>query len=168
MQASRPRNTHTTAAIKLPCITLTVNFRPSQTALRFCKPTGYPEACHGVARQGEDGRTHLVRQVRQVRQVRHKCHAPATRIPPLPSNRQAYPTGTFSPEPYQTAVGKPKGYIVTPHSPLINLIILIILMQASRPRNTHTAAANKAKKGCPVYPDNPVKLFAGSVYLSTR
>ena len=27
------------------------------------KPTGYTEACHGVARQGEDGRTHLVRQV---------------------------------------------------------------------------------------------------------
>ena len=44
-------------------------------------------ACHGVARQGEDGRTHLVRQVRQVRQVRHKRHAHAPRIPPQPSKK---------------------------------------------------------------------------------
>ena len=56
---------------------------PFQTAAP--QPTGYPLACHGVARQGEYGRTHLVRQVRQVRQVRHKRHAPATRIPPLPN-----------------------------------------------------------------------------------
>ena len=42
MQASRPRNMHTTAVIKLLCITLTVNLRPSQTTLRFCKPSGHP------------------------------------------------------------------------------------------------------------------------------
>ena len=39
-QAPRHRNTHTTAAIKLPCITLTVNFRPSQTTQRHANPRG--------------------------------------------------------------------------------------------------------------------------------
>ena len=84
------------------------------TPPRHRNPTGYHMACHGVARQGEDGRTHLVRQVRQVRQVRHKRHAPAPRIPPLPSNRQAYPTGTFAPEPNQTAPRNPPGLMCTP------------------------------------------------------
>ena len=51
------------------------------------KPTGYHMACHGVARQGEDGRTHFVRQ------VRHKRHTHATRIPPLPSSCPALPCG---------------------------------------------------------------------------
>ncbi len=67
MQASRPRNTHTTAAIKLPvALPPAAHLCPSQTTLRFCKPSGYTEAYHGVARQGEDGGPHLVRQVRQV------------------------------------------------------------------------------------------------------
>ena len=58
---------------------------PNQTAAS--KPSGYHMTCRGVARQGEDGRTHLVRQVRQVRQVRLKRHANATRIPPQPSSK---------------------------------------------------------------------------------
>ena len=48
-------------------------------------------ACRGVARQGEDGRTHLVRQVRQVRQVRCKCHTHATRTPPQLSKQASIP-----------------------------------------------------------------------------
>ena len=39
-QAPHPRNTHTTAAIKLPCITLTVNLRPSHSPLRQANPRG--------------------------------------------------------------------------------------------------------------------------------
>ena len=59
---------------------------PNQTETR--KPTGYHMACHGVARQGEDGRPRFVRQ------VRHKRRAAATRIPPLPSNKHT-PTVTL-------------------------------------------------------------------------
>ena len=73
-QASRPRNTHTAAAIKqakhYPCGTSSPE--PNHTAA--CNPTGYI-----VTHQ-------LVRQVRQVRQVRHKRHAPATCTPPQPSS----------------------------------------------------------------------------------
>ena len=65
--------------------TLSVTYRPSPTALRHSKPTGYHMACHGVARQGEDGRPRFVRQVRQ---ARHKRHAPAPRKPPLPSSKR--------------------------------------------------------------------------------
>ena len=41
MQASRPRAPHTTAAIKLACITLTVTLHPSHSRLRHRKPSGY-------------------------------------------------------------------------------------------------------------------------------
>ncbi len=41
------------------CITPAANLRPSHSTLRHCKPSGYTGACHGVARQGEDGRTNL-------------------------------------------------------------------------------------------------------------
>ncbi len=114
MQASRPRNTHTTAAIKLPCITLTVNFRPSHSRLRYCKPTGYHMTCHGVARQGEDGRTHhhfisLISLISLMQASRPRCpHTPA--VIKLP----AYPCGNSSPEPNHRAASKPTGYPVTP------------------------------------------------------
>ena len=85
-QAPRPRNTHTTVAIKKARHTPSVNLHPSPTTQRHRKPSGYHMACRGVARQGEDGRT---------------------------------------------------------HHHFISLISLISLMQASRPRNTHTAAAIK-------------------------
>ena len=56
------------------------------------KPTGYHMTCHGVARQGEDGRTLLIRQ------VRHKRHAAAPRTPPLPSSCPALPCGNSAPK----------------------------------------------------------------------
>ena len=55
---------------------------PNQTAAG--KPSGYHMTCHGVARQGEDGRPYLVRQVGQ---VRLKRHAHADCIPPQPSSK---------------------------------------------------------------------------------
>ena len=66
----------------------------------------------------------------------------------------------FLPEPNHRAASKPSGYNMTcrgvarqgedgrPHTPLINLINLIILMQASRPRRLHTPAVIKL----PAYP----------------
>jgi len=131
------------------------HFRPSHTKQRPRKPTGYHMACHGVARQGEDGRTHHVRQVRQVRQVRHKRHAPAPRIPPLPSNRQAYPTGTFAPEPNLTAAPQalgvshglprrsPSGRRRAHPSCQTSQTSQTSQTQAPRPRTPHTAVAIK-------------------------
>ncbi|MBR2909990.1 MAG: hypothetical protein IKC05_00140, partial [Lentisphaeria bacterium] len=42
-------------------------FCPEPYHIAAQHPPGYHMACHGVVRQGEDGRPHLVRQVRQVR-----------------------------------------------------------------------------------------------------
>ena len=52
-------------------ITQTAHFAPSPTTQRHSKPSGYHMACHGVAHQGEDGRTHHVRQVR----CKRRAHA---------------------------------------------------------------------------------------------
>ena len=86
------------------------HLRPAPNHTAPGKPTGYTVACHGVARQGEDGRPKIVRQVRQVRQVRHKRHTTAARTPPLPSNRPALPCGnSLLPEPKQTAAQQTHG-----------------------------------------------------------
>ena len=71
--------------------------------------------CHGVARQGEDGRPHLVRHVRLVRQVRLKRHAPADGIPPLPSSCQHTPAVIFRPRQTTLRQSKPTGYHMTCH-----------------------------------------------------
>ena len=82
--------------------TPTATLRPSQTKLRKSKPTGYTVTHHTP-----------------LPSVNHrlppfcKRHALATRIPPLLSSCLAYPCGKASPEPNQTATGKPSGYIVT-------------------------------------------------------
>ena len=67
------------------------NFSPEPNQTAASKPSGYHMTCHGVARQGEDGRPYLVRQVGQVRQVRFKRHATETRIPPQPSSKPSIP-----------------------------------------------------------------------------
>ena len=71
IQAPHPRPPHTAVAIKKASHTPTAHLCPCHSKQRHSKPSGYHMACHGVARQGEDGRTHLVRQVRQVRHKRH-------------------------------------------------------------------------------------------------
>ena len=114
-------------------------------------PKGYHMTCHGVARQGEDGRTHLVRQVRQVRQVRHKCHAPATRIPPLPSNRQAYPTGTFAPEPNHTAA--PQTHGVSHGAPITLPTIPKKSQKFPCKRHAHADSRPPLPSSCPAVPN---------------
>ena len=96
-QVRRKRHAHATRTPPLPssclayprgksarCITPAVNLRPSHSTLRHCKPSGYTGACHGVARQGEDGRTNL-----SDRSDRSDISA----TPPRPANRRCYQTG---------------------------------------------------------------------------
>jgi len=130
-----------------------VTHRPSQTTLRHSKPTGYHMACHGVARQGEDGRTLLIRQVRQVRQVRHKRHAAAPRTPPLLYCLHT-PQAHFRPSQNTLRYCKPTGYTMAPPClsqkfpkiPKNSQRFPKIPMQAPRRRNTHTPAAIKPRK----------------------
>ena len=92
-----------------------VNFRPSHSRQRHRKPTGYhmtpPSSLH---RSYKSYKSYA--SVTPTHPAYRRCHQKspaypcgkstpgyAPRIPPLPSNRQAYPTGTFAPEPNQTA-----------------------------------------------------------------
>ena len=105
---------------------------PYQTTPR--KPTGYHMACHGVARQGEDGRPDL--SDRSDRSDRSDTSAPPPRfrIPPPPSNCPHTPSATLRPSQTRQRHANPRGIPRRAHTPLIILIILINLMQASRPR----------------------------------
>ena len=115
------------------------NFSPEPNQTATSKPTGYTEACRGVAHQGEDGRPHtplinltvptsLMQAPRPRTFAYRRCH----------QKSPAYPCGTSTPEPTPTAACKPTGYIVTPLSCQTSQTGQT---QTSRPRNTHTAVA---------------------------
>jgi|GEM_PF-6873721 len=59
MQAPRPRRRHTAVAIKQALHTPTVNLPRAKPICAPRKSSGYHMACHGAARQGEDGRALL-------------------------------------------------------------------------------------------------------------
>ena len=93
-----------------PAVTLAPE--PNQTAVS--KPTGYHMTCHGVARQGEDGRPHhhcigliSLISLMQASRPRNTHTAVAIKLPSLT------PTATLRPDPNLTAPRQPAGYTVT-------------------------------------------------------
>ena len=117
-----------------------VNLRPSQTTLRHCKPSGYTGACHGVARQGEDGRTNLSdlsdwsdrsdTSATPTQHAHRRCHQAS----------KAYPCGKSSPEPNHTAALQTPGVYRGAPTCQTGQTGQTGQTQAPRPRNTHTAA----------------------------
>ena len=89
---------------------------PSHITQRHRKPSGYTEACHGVARQGEDGRTHLAQTSQTgLTGLTGLTQAPRSRAPQTAvAIKQAYPIGISSPAPHrrrpQTAVAIKQAY----------------------------------------------------------
>ena len=91
---------------------------PSHITQRHRKPSGYTEACHGVARQGEDGRTHLAQTSQTgLTGLTGLTQAPRSRAPQTAvAIKQAYPTGISAAAPNQTAACKPTGYTMAHQS----------------------------------------------------
>jgi len=85
---------------------------PRAKPQRHHKPSGYTEACRGVARQGEDGRTHLAQTSQTgLTGLTGLTQAPRSRAPQTAvAIKQAYPTGISAAAPNQTATRKPSGY----------------------------------------------------------
>ena len=110
MQAPRPRNTHTTVAIKKARHTPSVNLHPSPTTPRHSKPTGYPEA-HPSCQTSQTSRTSQTqaprpRNTHTTVAIKKALHTPAVNLYPSHS-RQRH--------------SKPSGYTAAHHYPLVTV-----------------------------------------------
>jgi len=102
MQASRPRDKHTTVAIKLLAYPNS-NSSPEPKPTAAGKPKGYivthPSSFYKSYKSYKS-----YASVTPPQHAYHRSHQAALH----------YPDGKSSPKPFQTAASKPTGYIVTP------------------------------------------------------